>query len=88
MNNKPTTISEKTHVPVSLIFAAISAVMPALALFLWVAVTINDIQGTLEAMGQDIAEIRNDGTTRAAMGSWVRELKALNPDLRVPDLVD
>ena len=88
MTDRPTTISEKTHVPVSLIITGIVALTPAVTGFVWLAVTVNDILTQLESMGEDIAEIRNDGTTRAAMGSWVRELKALNPDLRVPNLVD
>ena len=88
MTTKPSTISEKTHVPVSLIVAGFVAAMPIIGWFTWLAVTINGIQTTLEAMGEDIAEIRTDGTTRAAVQAWVREFKALNPGLVVPVLAE
>ena len=50
MTDKPATISEKTHVRLSLIVAGVAAVLPVIAWFTWLAVTINDIQGTLGAL--------------------------------------
>ena len=88
MAEKTVTLSEKTRVPLSFIVAGIVAITPAITGFIWMAVTVNDILTTLESMGQDISEIRNDGTTRASVQAWVRELKALNPTLVVPELVE
>ncbi len=88
MTATPLTITEKTRVPVSLIVGGVAVTMPIIGWFTWLAVTINEIQGTLEAMQQDIAEIRTDGTTRTAMQAWVREFKAMNPEIQVPDLAE
>lgn len=85
---KPATLDEKTRVPMGIVVAGLVGAMPVIGWFTWLAVTIHDIQSTLQDMRFDIADIRDGATSRSSMEAWVREFKALNPELRVPGLAE
>lgn len=83
------TITHDSRISVKLALGACGTVLAVAVAWAHVSVTLQGIRHELRAINARLTDVvRDQGAhvDRREMASWLRELQALNPELRVPAL--